>query len=80
MSEQYCPNCKEKAFVWAIDEDVSPNTQWYCSACKYRAEEDESAEGICDECGTKNKMLLKSKNECFRFCSNCQSKDAAEQW
>lgn len=80
MAEQYCPSCKEKAFVWALDEEVSPNTQWYCSSCKYRAEENESLESTCSKCNTENLMYLKSGNEHFRFCTYCQFRSKAEVW
>jgi len=80
MTEQYCPNCKEKAFVCALDEEVSLNTQWYCSSCKYHAEENESLESACGKCNTENLMYLKAGSEFFRFCTNCQNKTKAEPW
>ena len=80
MSEQYCPNCKEKAFVWSLDVEVTPNAQWYCSLCKYHAEENESLESTCSECKTKNLMYLKAGSDFFRFCTNCQFKTKASPW
>jgi len=80
MTEQYCPNCKEKCFTWGIDEEESPLTQWHCSNCKYYAWEDESKESNCGKCGTKNSMLLKSGSSYFYFCTNCQNKSEASPW
>ena len=80
MSEQYCPNCKEKGFVWSLDEEASKNTQWNCSLCNFHAEENESLESMCNKCNTENLMYLKSGSEFFRFCTNCQNKTKAEPW
>ena len=80
MSEQYCPNCKEKAFVWYINEEESPNTQWYCSLCKYHAEENEALESECKACKTRNNLYMKSGAHFFQFCLNCQAKVVIEQW
>ena len=80
MTQQYCPNCKEKAFVWSIDEEDSPNTQWHCSLCKYRAEENEELEGECKACETKSNLYMKSGSSYFQFCLTCQAKVEIEQW
>ncbi len=80
MAEQYCPNCKEKGFVWGLDEDVSSYTQWFCSICKYHAEENEPLESVCSECNTKNFIYLKSDGEFFKYCTNCRYKTKAEPW
>ncbi len=80
MSEQYCPNCHEKAFVWALDEEASPNTLWYCSAYKYHAEENEALENVCSHCGNKTNLYMKAGKEFFRFCTSCQCKTEASPW
>jgi len=80
MTLQFCPSCGDKGFTWAIDEEVSPNTYWNCSLCSYFAEEKESHESVCENCNTKNNMYLKSEDEYFRYCTNCQSKSEADPW
>ncbi len=80
MSEQYCPNCDKKSFIWALDEDNSPLTQWHCSLCDFHAEENEMVESLCDNCGTKHNLYLKSVNGYFRFCTNCKEKSEALPW
>jgi len=80
MSEQYCPNCKEKTFVWSLDEKANKNTLWHCSSCDFHAEENEFLESTCSKCSTKNLMYLKSGGEFFRFCTNCQYKEKAGSW
>jgi len=80
VSEKYCPNCKEKSFVWAIDEEESQNTLWYCSLCKYHVEENEALVSECKVCETKTNLYMKSDSEYFQFCLNCQTKLEIEQW
>ena len=80
MTAQLCPSCGEKGFVWSIDEDVSPYTQWNCLECSYSAEENEKLESVCDECKTKYLIYLKSNNEYYKFCTNCQTKTKAKSW
>ena len=80
MSEQYCPSCENKAFVWSLDEEVSPNTLWQCSSCDFHAEENESLEGKCSKCGTENLMYLKAGSDFLRFCTNCKYKTKADAW
>lgn len=80
MSEQYCPSCKEKAFVWSLDEESSINTKWHCLSCKYQAEENESLESACSKCGTENLIYLKSGSEYLGFCTKCQHKSKADAW
>ena len=80
MSAQYCPNCGKTEFVWFIDEEQSPYTQWHCLSCEYHAEEDESLESICNNCKTKNLIYIRSNGEYFKFCTECQNKTKATPW
>ncbi|MDH5355078.1 MAG: hypothetical protein OEY09_11600 [Gammaproteobacteria bacterium] len=80
MAEQFCPRCKEKSFVWSLDEEASQNTQWHCSSCEFYAEEDESLESLCKKCNTENLLYLKIDNEFLRFCTNCQFQEKAKPW
>lgn len=63
--------------TWSIDEEVSPLMQWYCSLCRYSAQEDESRESNCPACGDENSyLLLSDKTGTFWFCVKCQSRSA----
>lgn len=74
MSLQICPLCRERAFTWHIDEDLSPLTQWHCSLCDYRAEEDESQESECDCCGGERSCVSLSDGlRAYWFCFACHS-------
>lgn len=70
MSAQRCPKCGVDAFTWSIDEEISPLTIWHCSVCLYRAEEDESLEHACEECGDGQICLRDDAHE-YRFCLGC---------
>lgn len=80
MAQHYCPNCRERAFVWCLDEENTPNTQWACSLCKFYAEENGFLESVCQNCNTENLMYFRSPNGYFRFCTNCQFKANAYPW
>lgn len=73
MSAQYCPKCKEEAFVWSIDETVSRFTLWNCSLCGYDAKEDESKESICSNCKNPTLIYLFDKEETYTWCSSCNA-------
>ena len=79
MTQHICPNCSKKGFVWSI-QDESPYTQWWCSCCSYHAEEDEELEKECEKCKTKNNMLMRSDDDYFFYCTNCQAKTKEEVW
>ncbi|ESP90937.1 hypothetical protein N483_20335 [Pseudoalteromonas luteoviolacea NCIMB 1944] len=80
MSEHYCPNCEEKSFTWSIDEEVSLNTVWNCSLCGFQAEENESLESVCESCGTKNNIHLKSSAHNFCYCTHCKKQTKSGEW
>ena len=80
MSEHLCPNCHKIAFVWALDEEKSINTLWYCSLCKYEAEENESLEGLCSFCKTEGCMLMKDDKTYFKFCTKCNKRESTNPW
>lgn len=75
MSLIRCPKCEQDGFTWSVDDEVSPLTMWNCSLCGYHAEEDESKEMACCNCGQKGAMLLDDGAECYRYCDVCASKD-----
>lgn len=73
MSVHLCPNCGRRGMTWSIDEEVSPLTQWYCSVCRYSAQEDESRESTCPACASeKSYLLLSDAIGTFQFCVKCQ--------
>ncbi len=80
MTEHVCPSCNQKGFTWHIDEEVSVNTLWCCSACEFQAEEKEELESMCSQCNTKNNIYLESKGNYFRYCTECETKTEVEPW
>ncbi len=74
MAEHACPECNEKGFVWALDEEKSDLTQWYCSCCEYHSEENESLEKHCPKCKEKEFMAMLDSNSKFWYCTSCQFK------
>lgn len=62
--------------TWAIDDELSPYTYWYCSSCKdVVAWEDESKERDCVECGSeKGQIFIWTKDEVFWYCLDCLAK------
>jgi hypothetical protein len=80
MAEQVCPHCKASAFVWALDEDLSPLTKWYCAACKYTVEEDERRERACEHCGSERaSLLLRDDTGVHRWCCACGTFEATTE-
>jgi hypothetical protein len=73
MATQICPNCKNDAFTWSINEDYSSLTYWFCFKCRYDAYEDESQERICTVCDKKTESRLQDKKQEYWWCSNCNS-------
>ena len=71
MAEVNCPNCKENAFTWYIDEEESPFTIWYCRICKYVAYEDETTVRNCSTCDTRTETELKDDLKKYWWCSRC---------
>lgn len=71
MGTIICPNCKADFFVWSIDEEVSPNTQWGCYHCKYQAFEDEKLERICAACNKKSELHLEDEACIYWWCHLC---------
>jgi hypothetical protein len=73
MVTQICPKCKKDAFTWH-ESDVLPNiTVWSCNACPLQIFEDESDEEICENCNEVTKTFLRSQEEQFNWCSNCNT-------
>jgi len=72
MATQICPNCKEDSFTWATDENENGEfiTTWGCS-CGYFANEDESKEKTCEDCGKRTKCELEDENKIYWWCSSC---------
>lgn len=73
MTAHACPACKAKAFVWSLEEEVSPNTQWYCMACSFAAEEDESKEDWCARCRDRSAIWLLTSPGPGHWCLECGS-------
>lgn len=74
MSAQVCPSCKVCAFVWSLDEVVSPLTKWHCATCKYSVEEDEAREQTCAHCGSeRSSLLVRDDAGTHRWCCTCGS-------
>ena len=71
MATEICPNCKEDAFTWSIDEEESALTKWGCYKCSYIAWEDEALERVCSNCGNKTEMYLKDDTKKFWYCCSC---------
>ena len=71
MATQICPNCKEDAFTWFMDEDISPLMIWSCTSCNYNALEDDSKERLCHSCNHKTESLFKDNEKEFWWCSSC---------
>jgi len=78
MTEHVCPSCNEKGFTWSLDEEASANIIWYCTVCKFRAEEKEDLESMCLQCNIKNNMYLESGGSYFRYCTECKTKTEAD--
>jgi ssDNA-binding Zn-finger/Zn-ribbon topoisomerase 1 len=77
MSTQICPKCGSRGFTWHIDEAVSPLTQWFCSVCRYTAEEDESRLSTCPSCNVeKARLLLSDQEGVYCFCQQCQARSS----
>jgi hypothetical protein len=74
MSALPCPKCGEIGFTWAIDSDNSRLTQWRCSLCHYRAEEDEADQRSCPVCAREGAIRLRDVVECYLYCSECRSR------
>jgi hypothetical protein len=73
MSALPCPKCREIGFTWAIDSDNSRLTQWRCSVCPYRAEEDEAEQPALSARG-KVRFAFRDVVECYLYCSECRSR------
>lgn len=73
MATQICPNCKADSFTWAIDEDVSELTIWFCSNCSYQVFENEYEESECSKCKSKTTSKLKDNLKEYWWCSNCNT-------
>lgn len=71
MAEQICPACKHEAFNWSFDEELIPHTYWGCWHCGYSANEDESLERICKDCGMKTESRLEDPKKKYWWCSQC---------
>ena len=59
--------------TWAIDEEISQFTYWFCAACPdVVAWEDESQERDCSECGSeRSQMLMWTRESTFFYCAKC---------
>ena len=73
MATQICPKCKEDAFTWSIDDEITDLTIWNCYNCLYQAFEDETSERICKQCGKKTESKLKDDQKEYWWCSSCNS-------
>jgi len=72
MSAIACPACKQKGFVWNLNDGKPPKTTWNCANCSYAATEDESKETDCPNCnGSKMLMELKDDKRIYQYCSRC---------
>lgn len=74
MSEHLCPNCKEKALTWYIDDD--DRTWWRCSLCEFHIEEDESKETECKRCKLPipTVSFLMTEKDKYFFCMFCANR------
>lgn len=70
MATQICPNCKNDAFTWSIEEKAAL-TYWGCYQCGYGAYEDESQERQCSDCGKKTESRLQDEKREYWWCSSC---------
>ena len=72
MSLQVCPKCGVRQITWWIDDEESPRTQWLCSECGYKAEEDESMSKDCSRChDQKSSLLVRDEQGYHRWCKAC---------
>jgi len=73
MATQLCPKCKEDAFTWSMDDEITDLTIWGCYSCKYQAFENEKDGRICQNCGMKTETKLKDNEKKYWWCSTCNS-------
>lgn len=72
MSAQICPRCQVRHFIWWIDEELSPFTQWVCGNCHYTAEENEKRIADCSHCAANASLsLMNDDTGPKRWCSAC---------
>lgn len=71
MSNYECPKCHNQSFSWYVSEVLSNITVWNCSTCPLQIFEDESEEEKCENCHEITKTFLRSQEEQFNWCSNC---------
>ncbi len=63
--------------TWAIDEEFSEFTYWFCSECggEIVAWEDESKERDCPSCGKeKGQMFMWDRASAFWYCVGCRAR------
>lgn len=76
MALQYCVKCGELEMTWAIDEEVSEFTFWFCTHCnEVVAWEDERRERGCTDCKSeKGQSFMWTEEEAFWLCFGCNKK------
>jgi len=73
MTAHACPRCRETGFTWYLRDEKSPLTQWSCARCKYSAQEDESKETTCRDCGAASASELRDERGTYYYCFTCGS-------
>jgi len=72
--------CGKNAMTWAVDEELSKFTYWFCTECDETvAWEDESKERDCRNCGQgKGQMLMWDREAIFWYCPSCRERTPHE--
>lgn len=67
MLLQNCIKFGKTSMTWAVDDELSPHTYWYCSECKdVVAWEDETKQRDCIECSSENgQIFIWTRDEVF---------------